>query len=324
MGQSKKCSHKVDVTLLDFIKAFDSVPHQRLLAKLKGYGIGGNLLNWLTHFIVGRKQRVSFSGHFSPWTMVTSGVPQGSVLGPVLFLAYRNDITTGVRSNMRLFADDSKVYRIIYDENDEKQLQCDLNTLQKRSENWQLRFHPDKCEVLRVTNARDHTSYPYKLSGCTLQSVTKIVDLGVSLTSNLSWDTQTQKVVNKANKIVGFLKRNVGPGNKEVFSRLYKALVIPILEYAVPLWSPYLQKNIDALERVQRRASKYALPMSSRDSPYGERLAMLGWSSLQSRRSYLSLLECYKTIFVVLMASTVMIILNLIVMVKQDQTIHLN
>ena len=88
----------------------------------------------------------------------------------------------------------------------------------------------------------------------------------------------------------------LGPGNKEVFSRLYKALVIPILEYAVPLLSPYLQMNIDALERVQRRASKYALPMSSRDSPNEERLAMLGWSSLQSRRSYLSLLECYKTI----------------------------
>ena len=119
-----------------------------------------------------------------------------------------------------------------------------------------------------VTYARDHTSYPYKLSGCTLQSVTETVDLGVSLTSNLSWNTQTQKVVNKANKNLGLLKRNVGPGNKEVFSRLYKALVIPILEYAVPLWSPYLQKNIDALERVQRRASKYALPMSSRDSPY--------------------------------------------------------
>ena len=149
-AKARNDSHKVDVILLDFTKAFDSVPHQRLLAKLKGYGIGGNLLNWLTHFIVGRKQRVSFRGHFSPWTMVTSGVPQGSVLGPVLFLAYMNDITTGVRSNMRLFADDSKVYRIIYDENDEKQLQCDLNTLQKWSENWKLRFHPDKCEVLAI------------------------------------------------------------------------------------------------------------------------------------------------------------------------------
>ena len=151
--------------------------------------------------------------------MVTSGVPQGSVLGPVLFLAYINDITTGVRSSMRLFADDSKVYRIIYDENDEKQLQCDLNTLQKWSENWQLRFHPDKkkCEVLRVTHAGDHTSYPYKLSRCTLQCVTETVDLGVSLTSNLSWNGDPKKVVNQANKIVGFLKRNVGPGNRKSF-----------------------------------------------------------------------------------------------------------
>ena len=98
---------------------------------------------------------------------------------------------------------------------------------------------------------------------------------------------------------------------------------MPILEYAVPLWSPYLKKNIDALELVQRRASKYALPMLSRDSSYEERLAMLGLSSLQSRRSHLSLLECHKHIDG-LMASTVMIILNLIVMVKQDQTIYLN
>ena len=190
---------------------------------------------------------------------------------------------------MCLFVDDSKVYRIIYDENDKKQLQCDLNTLQKWSENWQLRFHPDKCEVLR---ARDFTTYPYKLSGYTLQSFTETVDLGVSLTSNLPWNTQTQTVLNQANKIVSFLKRNIGP----VSSRLYKALVIPILEYAVPLWSPYLQKNIDALERVQCRALQYTLSMSSKDSPYEERLTMLGWSSLQSRRSYLSLLECYKTI----------------------------
>ena len=92
--------------------------------------------------------------------MVTSSVPQGGVLGSVLFLAYINDITAGVRSSMRLFADDSKVYKIIYNENHEKQLQCDLHTLQKLSENWQLRFHPAKCQVLRVTHARDHTSYP--------------------------------------------------------------------------------------------------------------------------------------------------------------------
>ena len=126
-----------------------------------------------------------------------------------------------------------------------------------------------------------------------LQSVTEMVDLEVSLTFNLSWNTQMRKVVNKATMIVGFSKRNVGPGNKEVFSYLCKALVIPILGYAVPPWSPYLLKNIDTLERVHCRASKYTLLKSSRDSPYEETLAMLGWSSLQSTRSYLSL-QCWK------------------------------
>ena len=159
------------------------------------------------------------------------------------------------------------------------------------------RFYRIICER-SYYHARDHTSYPYKFSGCTLQSVTETVDLGVSLTSNLTWNTQTQKVVNKANKIVSFLKRNVGAGNKEVFSRLYKALVIPHSGICcpflaspqtsfgvrlsriqcvtnepqrtsagrlVPFWSPYLQKNIDAL------------PMSCRESPYEERLTMLRW-----------------------------------------------
>ena len=175
-AKARNESHKVDVILLDFTKALCS--SSASLGEVEGIWNWWKSLNWLTNFTVGRKQRVSFRGHFSPWTMVTSGVPQGSVLGPVLFLAYINDITTGVRSSMRLFADDSKVYMIIYGENDEKQLQCDLNTLQKWSKNWQLRFHPAKCEVLRVTHARDHTSYPYKLSGCTLQSVTETVDLG--------------------------------------------------------------------------------------------------------------------------------------------------
>ena len=145
-------------------------------------------LSWLTYFIVGRKQRVSFRGHFSPWTMVTSSVPQGSVLGPVLFLAYINDITAGVRSSMRLFADDSMVYRIIYDENDEKQLQCDLNTLQKWSENWQLRFTLTNVRFY-VLPMREIMLAILTSSLVVLFSVSpKRLIWGVSLTSNLSWN----------------------------------------------------------------------------------------------------------------------------------------
>ena len=145
-------------------------------------------LSWLTYFIVGRKQRVSFRGHFSPWTMVTSSVPQGTVLGPVLFLAYINDITAGVRSSMRLFADDSKVYRIIYDENDEKQLQCDLNTLQKWSENWQLRFTLTNVRFY-VLPMREIMLAILTSSLVVLFSVSpKRLIWGVSLTSNLSWN----------------------------------------------------------------------------------------------------------------------------------------
>ena len=137
---------------------------------------------------------------------------------------------------MRLFADNSKVYRIIYDENDEKQFQCDLNTLQKWSENRQLRgfilinvrFYILPMREILLAIYTSYLAVRFSLSP-------KRLIWGVSLTSNLSRNTQTQTVLNKANKIVGILKRNVGLGNKEVFSRLYKALVIPILEYAVPL-----------------------------------------------------------------------------------------
>ena len=126
--------HSVDVLYLDFRKAFDTVPHQRLLKKLNAYGISGHILNWIEHFLKERKQRVSISGHLSDWADVLSGIPQGSVLGPTLFLIFINDLPDRVNSLVKIFADDTKMYSIINDQSDIDSLQKDLDNLAEWSE----------------------------------------------------------------------------------------------------------------------------------------------------------------------------------------------
>ena len=141
-----------DVIFLDLSKAFDSVPHERLLTKIHAYGIQGPLLSWLRSFLTFRYQRVVLRGHHSSWTPVLSGVPQGTVLGPILFLIYINDISQNIMSNTKLFADDMKVYRILRDtKEDVEELQKDLIRLEAWSNDWQLKFNIDKCEAMRIS-----------------------------------------------------------------------------------------------------------------------------------------------------------------------------
>ena len=135
----------IDAILLDFAKAFDKVPHKRLLSKLTSYGITGNTHNWITSFLSNRKQRVSVNGALSDITYVTSGVPQGFVLGPIRFLLYINDINENVQSSIRLFADDSIIYRNINSNIDHQILQTDLAELEKWSDKWQMQFNLSKC-----------------------------------------------------------------------------------------------------------------------------------------------------------------------------------
>ena len=135
----------------DFMKAFDKVPHGRLIMKLKSYGIGGPLLEWIEAFLSGRLQRVVINGTSSDWAEVTSGVPQGSVLGPVLFLSYINDIVGVASSEVRLFADDCVCYRVIDDPSDCDVLQRDIYNLGQWAKTWGMRFHPAKCNVMSIT-----------------------------------------------------------------------------------------------------------------------------------------------------------------------------
>ena len=139
----------IDVVYFDFVKAFDKVPHQRLIMKLESYGIGGAALEWINTFLVNRKQGVMINGTASEWTNVTSGVPQGSVLGPILFVLYINDLPDVVDadSNIYMFADDTKLYREMSDVTDVTTLQSDNTEMEKWSTEWLMSFHPAKLNV---------------------------------------------------------------------------------------------------------------------------------------------------------------------------------
>ena len=289
---------KSDVVFLDFSKAFDSVPHERLLFKLKRYDIDDSLLLWFRNFLTNRRQRVAIRGTYLSWAPVKSGIPQGTILGPILFLIYVNDISTKITSQIKLYADDTKLYREISDKTlDIQILQSDLTHLHECSNTWQLPFNSGKCEVIRITHARNKSVPSYTLAETCLESVDQIKDLGVTITKDLSWSQHVAIVVSKANKVLGIIKRTVGPVDTQVFSMLYKSLVRPILEYAVPVWSPYLVKDIQLLEKVQRRASRIAIGQRRQEMSYEDRCKILKWSTLEERRLYLSFVECYKTVF---------------------------
>ena len=296
-ASSRNKSKPTDVIFLDFSKAFDSVPHERLLLKLKGHGIDGSLLRWFRSFLTDRKQRVVVRGTYSSWSRVTSGVPQGTILGPILFLIYVNDMSSNISSTLRMFADDTKVYRELSNiARDSEALQFDVDQLASWASKWQLRFNSDKCEVLRITHKRDSSLPSYSLD-TSLKTVKCVKDLGIMVSSDLSWSEHVNVTINKANKLLGLVQRTVGSSNPSAFSTLYKSLVRPILEYAVPVWNPYLSKDVLALEKVQRRASRLALGQKRGEMEYEDRLRKLKWPTLETRRLFLSLVECYKIVF---------------------------
>ena len=154
LSSSANKSTQIDAIILDFSKAFDTVPHQRLILKLKHMGLNSKLISWISAFLKGRKQRVVVGGEHSEWVGVESGVPQGTVLGPLLFLAYINDLPDELQSTVRLFADDCIIYTPIKSIQDSQKLQHDLNKLAEWEKRWQMSFNAKKCFVLRIPSSR--------------------------------------------------------------------------------------------------------------------------------------------------------------------------
>ena len=243
----------VDAVFLDFAKDFNKVSHAHLLYKLECYGIKSQILNWLRDFLTSRKQRVVIEGQASDWLSVTSGVPQGSRLGPLLFLAYINDLPYSVTCNSGLFADDTVLHRLIENGSDCDLLQEDLTSASKWFKSWLVTLKTEECEVLHITRKKDPIRYQYSLNNILLPEVDHHKHLGLWLES---WDYHINSICAKANKVLGLIKRTFGFSNKTGIKTAFKALVIPILEYACPVWNPYLVKHIQAIEAIQRRASR--------------------------------------------------------------------
>ena len=185
---------QVDVIFLDFARVFDSVPHERLLLKARHNGIRGKLNERLRDFLSDRWQRVVVNGSCSEWSNVSSGVPQGTVFGPVLFLLYINDLPIGISSEVRLFADDTVLFRQICCPDDHHRLQHDLHHLKQWAAKWQMRFAPTKCIYFSVTLRTNSSHFSYRLSDTCLEEVKYCKYLGVYMTSSLSWSLQCEEV----------------------------------------------------------------------------------------------------------------------------------
>lgn len=283
-------SRAYDIIYLDFQKAFDTVPHERLIFKTRSVGIVGGILEWIKNWLQDRTQRVVVGGISSEQGIVGSGVPQGSVLGPLLFLIYINDLDRDIESTLVKFADDTKLGGLANSLESTKVIQDDLDRLQIWADTWQMKFNVAKCKVLHVGNK--NIRQEYFMGGLKLECSSQEKDLGVMVDQSLTGTSHCALAVKKANRMVGYIARSIEYRSKDVVLLLYNTLVRPHLEYCVQFWGPYFKKDIEALEKVQRRATKL-IPGIKKES-YEERLRILNLFSLQKRRIRGDLIEVFK------------------------------
>ena len=286
-------SNSADILYFDFAKAFDTVSHYRLLVKMQNLGISRNLINIVKDFLSNRTMKVKVGSAFSESHNVPSGVPQGSVLGPLLFLIFINDLPESIKSFVELFADDVKllVGPLMNDI-----VQADLDSLSEWENIWKLKFNLEKCKVLHI--GCNNTKYDYKLNSQGLKKITEKCDLRVVFNDSFNFTNQILSAVSKANQKIGWTMRNILSRSGYVITRVYKTLIRPHLEYCTQAWAPVARHGnwslILKLESVQRKVTR--LISDLKDLSYKERLESLGLTTLLERRMRVDLIETFKII----------------------------
>ena len=288
----------MDVIYVDYQRAFDSIVHTKLLSKLSAYGVSGGLLDWIETFLTNRTQQVAIDNCLSDIIHVTSGVIQGSVLGPILFILYINDVSDLIDShtvNLQLFADDLKLYSSISlspSVSNSPHLQIVLDNIYEWSVKWQLTINANKCLSTRL-----HTRLPAPLPQYTINNVplscsTDVRDLGIIIDENLTYTSHINSITSKAAQRAGIVFRCFYCKDPHFLRKIYITYIRPLLEYNSVIWNPTLIKHIDAIEQIQRSFTKRIPTLSTMS--YLQRLEQLQLDTLEVRRLHQDLIYYYK------------------------------
>ena len=281
----------LDVLYTDFMKAFDKVSHRKLLLKLRAYGFGERLVSWVSAFLIGRKQRVVLGEESSSWCDVDSGVPQGSVLGPLLFIIFINDLPDNLTHKFKLYADDGKLLVELGTDRDNDDMQTDIDKIVGWCKTWSMELSPEKCKVMHLgkqSNPKDYFIAEKKLGVTECER-----DLGVLVSSDGTWHEQVSSSASKANRILGLMKNTFSSWTDEIAQIVYPTFIRPHLEFASSVWNPHLEYDSKTLESVQRSAT---LTKESQHLPYEERLKRLGLTDLKTRRERGDFIQIYKLV----------------------------
>ncbi|KAL7072779.1 hypothetical protein ACQ4LE_008255 [Meloidogyne hapla] len=287
----------IDCIYLDLRKAFDSIPHVLLLYKINKIGIRGKIYNWIKEFLSDRKYRVKINDTFSSYYNVNSGVPQGSVLGPLLFLIYINDLPDTIPKgiSIKLFADDIKIY-LIHDSSSQSQILKEaLNNIESWCYQWGIKIAPDKSYVLYI--GKNNSMEKYEIGFNVISGLDSIRDLGIIIDSKLSFEKHFSHIIRNAYYRMKILFRIIKSRSIKTWTQVYKSYIRPLLEYAPEIWNPRFKKDVKQIEKCQKFFTYIALKKCILpEIPYSQRLKLFGLQSLNTRRKIFDLLMAFKII----------------------------